>query len=220
MRYFSFVLILLTALLAGCATSDNIVNESQEDRLKMRDDKQHVFMWKLFVDNTLALHKKLIKLEPYKVTKTLGGYANNKNYYVQEEYKSVKTGKVISVLQWEKTNPNVLHSIEVFVRDKQGRVIRDFTAAYLPYHYNAPVQTLLSLHYYNDNLHGFRSFDASGDKLLERCSGNYQGTPYEFSLDEDDMYSAFLKGNPIEEKMYDRCLGKLQNNAGKYLRPQ
>lgn len=220
MRYFSFVFILSVTLLVGCATSDNIVNESREDRLKMGEDKQHIFMWNLFVDNALVLHKKLIKAEYHKVSKTLGGYANDKNFYIQEEYRSVKTNKIISVLQWEKANPSVLHSIEVFVRDKHGRVIRDYIAAYLPYYHNAPVQTLISLHHYNDNLHSFRSFDATGDKLLERCSGDYQGTPYEFSLDEDDMYMAFLNGNPIEEKMYDRCFGMLQDNAGKYLRPQ
>ena len=186
----------------------------------MKEDNKHIRQWNGFAENTLKLHHALIKKHPHEVKKSLGGYAGNKDFYIQEQYLSKKTGNLISSVQWEKANPDVLHSIEVFIHDDEGRVIRDYTAAYLPGYHNAPVQALISFHQYSGELHGFRSFDASGDRILERCQGEHKGEAFEFLMDEDDLYSAHMNGNPIEEKVYSLCVGKLAEKVGKYSKPQ
>jgi len=224
MRYLNIILTTFIFFLVGCGaiekkSDSSSEGSSYEDRLKAKEDKQHVFMWNLFAENLLSLHQNQIKKQRVQLKKKEGGYASNKNFYTEIEYTSVKTGKLISRVQWEKARPNVMHSIEVYLYDSKGRVVRDFLAAYLPGHRNAPVQTLITLHQYKDKLHGFRSFDASGDKVLERCEGEFLGKSFEFLLDVDDMYSAYLNGNPIEPKAYEACLGKTPEKAGKYLRP-
>ena len=213
MRYLKFVLVLTLGFVLP-------FNSFAADKNAMKEDNRHIRTWNGFADNALNLHKELIKKHPHEVKKSLGGYAGNKDFYIQEEHTHKDSGKVTSVVQWEKENPTVLHSIEVFVRDDQGRVIRDFLAAYLPGYHNAPVQALVSFHQYSGKLHGFRSFDASGDKVLERCQGEHKGKDFEFLLDEDDLYAAYLNGNPIEEKVYELCVGKLDEKLGKYALPQ
>jgi len=211
MRHLTFTLISSVFLMANSAIAE-------EQNLK--EDNQHIRKWTSFADNALALHKKIINNHPHTIKKSLGGYAGNKDYYIQEEYYSKKTGKLLSLVQWEKANPDVMHSVEVYVQDEDGRIIRDYTAAYLPGYHNAPVQTLVSFHQYSGKLHGFRSFDATGDRILERCQGEYKGKSFEFLMDEDDLYAASLNGNPIEEKVYAKCVGSLPMTLGKYKDPQ
>jgi len=186
----------------------------------MKEDNQHVRTWNAFANNVLKLHRELIKKHRYKVKKSIGGYAGNKNFYIEENYISEKTGQLLSKVQWEKETPDVMHTIEVYVHDKSGHIVRDYIAAYLPGYRNAPIQTLISFHQYSGKLHGFRSFDASGDKILERCEGEYKGKPFEFILDEDELYAASMEGNPIEKNVYQLCVGKLPEKLGKYIKPQ
>ena len=195
-------------------------NANAAEDSRMKEDNQHIRKWNGFADNALALHKELIKKHDHEVKKTVGGYAGNKNFYIQEQYYSKKTGQLLSQVQWEKANPTVLHSIEVYIPDDNGRVQRDFMAAYLPGYHNAPVQTTISFHQYSGKLHGFRTFDASGDRILERCEGEYKGKPFEFLLDEDELYSALMNGNPIDKEPYALCVGKLPKKLGKYTTPQ
>lgn len=196
-----------------------VMSMAAED-IRMKEDNHHIRTWTNFANDTLKLHHKLIKKHRYKIKKSLGGYADNKEFYIEENYVSHKTGKVLSKVQWEKDNPDVMHTIEVYVHDKNGRIVRDFLAAYLPGYHNAPVQTLVSFHQYSNKLHGFRSFDASGDKILERCEGEYQGKPFEFLLDEDELYEAEMNGIPVDANVYALCVGDLPKELGKYIVPQ
>lgn len=213
MGYFKFFLMLML----GSILSFNSIAANDA---AMKEDNRHIRTWNGFADNALLLHEKLINSIPHSIKESLGGYAGNKDFYIEKQYLAKDTGKLISIIQWEKEKPTVLHSVEVFVRDKQGRVERDFLAAYLPGYHNAPVQALISFHQYSGKLHGFRSFDASGDKVLERCQGEHKGEGFEFLLDEDDLYAAYMNGNPIEEKVYELCVGKLAEKLGKYSTPQ
>lgn len=214
MRYINFVLVFT---LCGFSLPINSFAANDSSR---KEDNQHIRKWNAFVQDAIKLQKKLIKNEPCHVKRTVGGYAGNKDYYIQEQYISKKTGNLVCQLQWEKANPEVLHSIQVYVHDDEGRVIRDYTAAYLPGYDNAPVQTLISFHQYSGKLHGFRSFDASGDLTLERCEGEHKGEAFEFLLDEDELYAASMNGNPIEENVYSLCVGNLTDKLGKYIKPQ
>ena len=130
-------------------------------------------------------------------------------------------GKLLSRVSWEIEIPENIHVIEVYVYNKEGKVIRDYSAAFLPVYRNAPNQTLISLHQYNKNLHAFRSFDASGDRILERCEGNYNGKEISFMLDEDELYEFMNdeKGVMYSDE-YKLCFNNLQETLGKYLKPQ
>lgn len=184
----------------------------------VKEDSKHVRVWNKFADDTLRLHKQLTDGKNLQVKTKVGGYANLKDFYIEHRY--FYNDKLISKVQWEREHPETLHTIEVYVHDNKGRVIRDFMAAYLPFFHNAPTQTLISFHHYNDNLHAFRSFDASGDKVLERCTGkNKKGEEVNMLLDENDLFND--PDNIIGSKEYNSCFaGLTQNKLGKYILPQ
>ena len=184
----------------------------------MKEDNKHTRIWNKFADDALALHENLTKGKGYKVIKRVGSYANAKNFYVEHSY--FNNEKLISQVQWEKDDPKTLHTIEVYVHDIKGRVIRDYMAAYLPFYHNAPTQTLISFHHYAGKLHSFRSFDATGDIVLERCMGkDKKGNTVNLLLDEDDLYND--PDELIGSKEYNRCFdGLKQNKLGKYIIPQ
>lgn len=184
----------------------------------MKGDNKHVRVWNKFAKDAFSLHKKLTEWKKLQVKTSIGGYANVKDFYVEHRY--FDKDKLISQVQWEKDDPKTLHTIEVFVHDKKGRVVRDFMAAYLPFYHNAPTQTLISFHHYAGKLHAFRSFDASGDKVLERCMGkDEKGQTVNLLLDEDDLYND--PDDLIGSKEYNRCFSGLkQNELGIYILPQ
>jgi len=184
----------------------------------MKGDNIHVRVWNKFANDSLTLHKKLTEGKNLEIKTSIGGYANVKNFYIEQQY--LDKGKLISQVQWEKDDPTTLHTIEVYLYDNKGRVVRDFMAAYLPFYHNAPTQTLISFHHYTGNLHAFRSFDASGDKVLERCSGeNETGQIVNLILDEDDLYND--PDEIIGSKEYNSCFSALkQKTLGKYIIPQ
>lgn len=98
---------------------------------------------------------------------------------------------------------------------------RDFSAAYLPEYRNAPTQTLISFHVYNGLLHAFRSFDATGDHILDRCTGRYNAKKINILLDEDELYEGqFAKKGVMQSDTYKACFKGLPETAGKYLTPQ
>ncbi|MCK5342075.1 MAG: hypothetical protein KAR20_01655, partial [Candidatus Heimdallarchaeota archaeon] len=125
-----------------------------------------------------------------------------------------------SQVQWENGNQNKLHTIEIYIHDETGRVVRDFISAYLPSYHSAPTQTLISFHYYNAALHAFRTFDASGDTVLERCNGmNKKGQVVNLLLDEDELYNN--DDSIIGSGDYNECFtGLKQKQLGKYIVPQ
>ena len=182
-----------------------------------KEPNKHIITWDAFAKNTLALHRKLIAETPVIKKTKVGGYAHRPEYYIQHSYFDAKSHKLISRVQWEKADPDQLHTIEVYLYDEQGRVARDFTAAYLPDYHRAPTQTLISLHNYNGKLHAFRTFDASGYTIDEGCRGEYQGKQVEILLDEDEIADG---SSEMDTPEYKACFGGLQAKAGKYLIPQ
>lgn len=187
----------------------------------MKDDNKHTRTWNAFADNILKLHQILIEGKDVKVKTRIGGYSGTPDFYREEKFINKKTEKVISIVQWEKENPKKMHTIEVFVYDKKGRVSRDYAAAYLPTYRNAPTQTLVSLHQYNGKLHAFRTFDATGDRIVDRCEGTLKGQEVNLLLDEDEIYEAQSgSSNAMEHPSYKACFKGLPNEPGKYLTPQ
>lgn len=185
----------------------------------MKEDNQHIRTWNRFAEQVYALHQRLTQGEDISKQSRLGGYAGMSEFYREERF--YRGERLISKVQWEKDQPDRLHAIEVFIHDAEGRVVRDYIAAYLPSYRNAPTQTLISLHRYQDQLHAFRSFDASGYRVIERCTGSLNGESVELLLDEDEIYEA--QGDPqgiMASETYQACFGDLPTEAGKYLTPQ
>jgi len=151
----------------------------------LKQDNQHIHDWNRFAEQVYQLHQQLTQSGDISKQTRLGGYAEMPEFYREERF--YRDNRLISKVQWEKANPKLLHAIEVFIHDDEGRVIRDYIAAYLPTYRNAPTQTLISLHRYQDQLHAFRSFDASGYRVIERCTGSFNGQSVNLLLDEDSV---------------------------------
>jgi len=188
---------------------------------KVKGDNEHARKWNKFADDVLVLHETLIKKNPVHKKTELGGYSGNPKFYKEERHYAKTHGKLISIVQWELDNPDLLHTIEVYVRDDDGRILRDYSAAYLPNYRNAPTQTLVSIHIHNGDLHAFRTFEATGDRIVERCTGKLKGEEVNFILDEDEI--AYAMGgytNIMEQADYKACFKGMPEEAGKYLTPQ
>ncbi|MDR9435807.1 MAG: hypothetical protein RI563_02955 [Thiohalophilus sp.] len=184
----------------------------------LQEDETHVATWNRFAEQTLALHRQLIDEHDVERQTTTGGYAHLPEFYRQESY--FHDGELISRVQWEIESGD-LHVIEVFIRDDEGRVVRDYTAAYLPEYHNAPTQTLVSFHAYNKGLHAFRSFDASGELNVERCTGTHEGEPVELLVDLGSVFGSAEEDRELQQTpVYRRCFADLPEKPGKYLQPQ
>jgi len=192
-----------------------------DSEMAMRQDNEHVRRWNAFAQNALQLHGKLIARQGVSKKSSVGGYAHLPDYYREDRYYNKATGKLVSRLRWNRNKADELHTIEVFLYDDKNRVIRDFSAAYLPHYRNAPNQTLISLHAYNNGTHAFRSFDATGYHILDRCEGKLAGKEVNILLDEDELEQAQgAKGGIMQSQEYKTCTRGLPEGPGKYLKPQ
>ncbi|HKK05588.1 MAG TPA: hypothetical protein VKA50_07050 [Gammaproteobacteria bacterium] len=187
---------------------------------RMHEDNVHVRTWNRFADDLLALHQRRMARREVRTEERIGGYADIPDFYREVSYFDADTGRLLSRIRWEREHPDTVHVIELYIRDAQGRVIRDYTAAFLPYYRNAPSQTLISLHRYHGDLHAFRTFDASGARIFERCQGNWQERDIDVMLDEDEIYDQEGEpGSVMESPVYKACFGDLQTTAEGYLKP-
>ena len=178
-----------------------------------RIDVKNEFVAKLV---TLQLHE--ITNQPVVKQSRTGGYANYPDFYLEDTYLYKGTDRVLSVVQHEKLSPENLHSIEVYRYDQQGRVIRDYSASFLPNARKAPVQTLISLHVYNGDYHAFRTFDAFGTRIYERCE---QGDTVVMHFDEEAIENMMDGSSSVAKTdLYQACFKNLALTAGAYLTPQ
>lgn len=189
----------------------------------MKTDKVHVKKWNNFVSELYQLHVNKTKNIPIRTTETIGGYGGgfaNKEFYREVSYINKNTNKLISKIQWEVDNPNTIHTIEIFLYDAQGKIKTDYYARFLPYARNAPVQTLINLHNYNDDLHAFRQFDANGELIYETCRGRFFNQEVNLHLDNEEIQD-FKVNNTDEylEETYNACFLDLTQTATDYLSP-
>ncbi len=181
---------------------------------KMKVDLEHIKTWNRFTDSLYQLHQQQLKKHTIYTTSNSGGYPTHKDYYTEVRYFDKDSKKLLSVIQWEKINKNNIHTIEIYTYDDQGRVLRDYLSAYLPQFRNAPIQTLINLHYYNDQLHSFRQFDASSALIYEQCEGYFFDQKVLLSIDEDEFNSDI-----IDTEEYLACFNNFPSTIGKYFNP-
>ena len=176
----------------------------------VKPDDKIARQWNQFVTDLVNLNEHLIRQSPHEEKWRIGGYSNEPRFFDEATYTNQATKQVTSIVQWERADPSAVHSIEVKLRDKQGRIIKDFSASYLTKHRNAPIQTLITIHYYNKQLHGFRVFDASLNRIYEVCRGKLKGKPVNIDIDDDYGELSEALENPkgiMSTKAYLACFG-------------
>lgn len=207
----------LVAIVCGVALSFSAL----ADVRPMKEDKTHVNTWNDFATALFQLHKRQLKGRKIRKTSVVGGYSGRPAFYKEVSYIDADSGKMLSRIQWEKENPTRIHTIEVFIYDKQGRMVREFSAAFLPDYRNAPTQTLINFYAYNGKLTGMRQFDAGNDLIYENCKGEFKGKKVNIRLFEEDLHGSDSDIEKLmKSKLYKTCMKGLPAKAGKYLMPQ
>lgn len=184
---------------------------AERNEQTLQEDKTHINTWNGFAKALIALHEEQLKGRDIREESSVGGYQDAPEFYREVSYIDRESGILLSKIQWEAgKNEQIPHTIEVYVTDSEGRVSRDYAAAFLPNYRNAPVQTLINLHHYQDGLHGFRQFDAGGDRIYEYCEGTADGKTVQIRLFEDDLFSYDKDIEKIlQSQHYKACFGDL-----------
>ena len=190
---------------------------------RVNEDLPRAEKWNKFADDLYTLHQQRIKGRDVYTEEENGGYGGLRGdleYYREVRYYDRKSGRLLSNIKRENKNPDNIHIIELYIYDEQGRIKREYTAAFLPTHRKAPYQTLINIHQYVDDLHGYRQFDASDDRLFESCAGKYFDEPVRILFDEaeiPDSSSQILDEG--ERQAYLACFEGLPKTAHPYINP-
>jgi hypothetical protein len=210
----------LSRMLAGVALLCTALSvwASSVQMKQMEVDDDHVTTWNRFASRAYDLHQRQIAGRAIRQTEVVGHYngtAASGYAYKEASYYDTHTGLLLSRVRVDRDRPKILHIVEVFIHDEQGRVIRDFAAIYLPWSQNAPMRTLINVHQYNRDLHAYRQFDASGERIYEQCRGMHAGAQVDISLEQQEIGPATTASDA-----YQACFTGVQPTAGAYLSPQ
>lgn len=184
----------------------------------MQEDRQQVRGWTRFFNSLVKTHHWYQQNRSLRQVTADGGYATHPDFYREVSYFDGDSDRLLSRIRWTKDKPDEIHMIEIFVYDAQGRVSRDYLAAWLPDYRNAPVQTLINFHNYNDDLHAFRQFDASGALIYEQCQGRYFNEEVMLSIEEHELEQYRDESGQVFET-YLACFEMLPKQLGEYEHP-
>lgn len=204
------------ALLAGAAAA-----QTRDNTVTVRVDDERVQQWNVFADRLYRLHRQQTRGRDIRESEKIGGYARLEGFYREVSYHDAESGRLLSRIQWERENPERIHTIEVYLYDDRGRVARDYMAWYLPNFRNAPRNTAINLYHYDNGLRGWRQFNASGERVYEKCTRLSDGRtvlePWgEYRIDDAEVDPRSV----AHSTEYRRCFGGLPRTAGRYLTPQ
>jgi hypothetical protein len=172
-----------------------------------------------FMAQALALHEKLIQGRDIRTQSSLGGYADLPDFYEAIRYTDAASGQLISRIEWERSEPQRVHALEVNVHDAQGRVSRDYTGWYLPDKRHAPRETWVTLHAYPPGLHALRQFNLDGVRSFEKCTGSLQGREVTIELSEHHIVAEDRPGGLLHSPDYRACFASLPLQAGEHAMP-
>ncbi len=206
-------LIVCGILMIGSVTTTDL-SFSREKSVSV--DNAKVLAWNRFAKGLYDAHRHTVSRRPLRKEERIGGYHRRPDYFREESFYDVATGHLVSRVRWVREKPSLMHAIELYVYDEAGRLSRDYGAYYLPDARNAPVQTLINFHHRENDLHAFRQFDASGDRLYEKCRGTWFGEPISIDIEEP------LVATPASlttSEAYTACFGFLPSSAGAHVDP-
>ena len=171
-----------------------------------------------FVEKLHQLHRQQLAGKQIRQEETFGGYKDLPQFYREVSYTDAASGRVLSRIQWESARPDRIHAIEVFVYDDNGRVIRDYSAWFLPHYRNAPRETNINFYSYENGVRSWRQFDVFGNRVYEKCNAGEQVLVELWgdgiSDAEDDPKSV------VHAPAYRRCFAQLATTPGKFVDPQ
>lgn len=185
---------------------------------QMEVDEDQVTSWNRFAAKVYDLHKQRLTGREVRKSETTGEYGGvmAKGYfYTETSYHDARNGLLLSRVRVDRDKPQVLHIVEVFLYNEQGQMIRDYAAIYLPWSQNAPMRTMINVHRHKPDLHAYRQFDASGNRIYEKCQGTAAGAQVEISLEQQD-----INARTTASDFYRSCFAGVQETAGIYLNPQ
>jgi len=189
--------------------------------LSVQDDK--VTVWNRFADHLVELHRARLQDRAVRIEQTdghYGGSAWGDVTFTDQNFIANDDGRLLAHVRYESTHPTLVHIIDVDVYGADGRLARDYTAAWLPVYRNAPVQTLINLHAWHGDLHAFRQFDASGVRIYEQCRGKLDGQDVDISLTEELIPDPGTNaGDERTAREYRACFADLPLKAGRWLDP-
>jgi hypothetical protein len=186
--------------------------------------EDQVAAWNRFAEAVHQLHRSQLQGHRIEEAEEYGGYRGLPRFYRQVTYRDAESRRVLSRIQWEREQPDRVHSIEVYVYSAEGRLLRDYMAWYLPQWRNAPRATAINLYHYDEGIRGWRQFDASNERTYEKCSewrdGKEQRTLIELS--EGKLAEALAEPTKgvLASALYQRCFASLTDTAGRYLEPK
>ena len=176
-----------------------------------------------FASSLVVLSDHLIKQHAVFSEKSLGGYGGMTNdlaFYTEIKTVHQDDLRPISTVRWETKSPKNLHSVDVYIYDQQNRLIRDYSASYLPASRRAPYQTLINLHRYNAKLHSVRQFNALGDILYEECRGHVHLQDVNFVFDYSEIPDSSQDfEDPGLRQAYLACFDASQSSAEPFTDP-
>ncbi|MBE9545210.1 MAG: hypothetical protein IMF02_11995, partial [Proteobacteria bacterium] len=177
--------------------------------------------WSRFADDLYALHKKQIDGKSLEIKERMGGYFRQENFYKEQSFYDKKTGRLLSLIQWETQKPKNIHVIQVFIYDNKGRLQHDYVASFRISDHDDPAITEISLFDYPKGLRVFRQFNASNEIIYEDCEGKWQGKPVSIKLDVVDLEEFRDEPNTImTTPEYRACFGRLPKTAANYIPPK
>lgn len=177
--------------------------------------------WNDFVDNLHSLHKTRLANVEYRVEESIGGYGgttDNLRFYKEEKYFD-KNNRLLSIVKWETQNPKNIHMIDVYIYDDKGRMLREYSATFLPMRRAAPFDTLITRHYYKDDIHSSREFDASDDLLYEQCQTISKPVKTFFALHYEDIPDSYREIELEKQAKYRECFDHTDRSASPYNNP-
>lgn len=205
---------------AGLLLTHTVAAATKNATSAMQVDKKQVNSWNLFAEQLYILHQHQVSQHDTIQKISTGGYFGAKDFYREVRFIDKNSGRLLSRVLWEIENPENIHEIEVFIYGYNGKLKRDYLAAFLPGHRNTPVTTLINFHHQNDELKSFRQFDASGEKTYERCEGTFFNKPISITLADEDFFGLSDETNKIfDSEEYLSCFERTMPILGDYVNP-
>jgi hypothetical protein len=167
--------------------------------------------WIRFADRLEELCLRQREAAEVREVTRLGGYHRWPEFYREVSYYERATGRLLCLIQREREHPERLHAVKVYLYDREGRVVRDYSATYLPWTRTRPALTLISLHRHAPALHAWRTFDASGNRVFEACEGSLGDGPVAIRVDYADPAGMSATAKLSESRapgMFRRAAGK------------
>lgn len=216
------IFILLLFLLAILALSSGCNKKTKDEEAL---SPHLVKMYKRlngFVDDLYTLHKKRLKGREFYTTEEVGGYGgftNDLEFYNKVNYYDSKSKQLLSTIKWEKKNPKNIHMIDLYMYDDQGRLKRNYSASYLPSRRISPLETLVTLHFYNNSYHSFREYDSSNIQVYEQCNDIADMKKTYIAYHYEDIPDSYQDLVPEVQGIYRACFDHTSSTAKPYISP-